>query len=531
MPTRLLDMNDAATTGKIRLVRTADMSCARYAALSYCWGNADDAARQSTTTSANLADRMRGSDLKYLSPVARDAVKVCAELGIRYLWIDALCILQGKEDIHDWEAESVKMVDIYRNAYLTLCIAGTTSCQDSFLAPRIIEDGLFIPLPVFEADQATGKSGRGYEIVPFHDIAHPTSPGFFSRLITDSQWFHRGWVWQEMNFSSRLLIFGQDLVFFECADSQQCENGDVQQYSGETVNRVGSPSQEILHGEPFHFFQMGVTAFSQKELSFESDRLVAVSGLAKEIAHRTESDYVAGLWANNLYKDLLFSRKRRGSTLERSEWLLGLQRSGPSWSWPAHPGGVEWPSALWTKFRGREDSWKLECQDQLSIETVPAGSSPFGQILTGVLNIHTKVSSLSDLAAQIRDTDALLSDADRKKISLIAKMLNAYSAELTRVASFTFSWDTNNPESGLKQPKKMVKLADENLLVLISSSHFPRSENRDAYGLIVQRAESHGSYVRVGVFHSEAPSSRFKMGYTGGLPVVQEWEAMAVSII
>lgn len=523
-PTRLLDLSEAATSRRVRLVLTEGMPGAKYAALSYCWGDAKDAALQSKTTSSNLTDRMGGSDLSDLSPVAQDAVKVCLELGIPYLWIDALCILQGKDDISDWEAESVTMVDVYRHAFLTLCIAATTSCQDSFLTPRNLDLGVFIPLPGGDAPN------RGYELVPFCKVRDGSSAGVFNGLITKSNWFKRGWVWQEMNFSPRLLVFGLGMVFFECAEGRHCENGN---WESAKSSILANPSRDILLDEPFRFFQKSVEVFSQKQLSFESDRLAAISGLGKEIARRTGSKYVAGLWADNLLRDLLLERKARGTAPQRAEILRELPKDGPSWAWPAHPGGVEWPHNLWNTNSKLDpgETWKLECNDEIGFETTLAGSNIFGRVTKGVLKLRAKAISLSRLAVDRLHTYPLLKEEEKDQKALIVKILNAYSGELSRIASFRFSWDTNNPEIGVRQPKRLQALAEDIMLVLVASAHWGRSEERDGYGLVVQRREDHETFVRVGRFDSEAPSSRYKKGYTGGMPVIQRWETMNIDIV
>lgn len=524
-PTRLLDLSEAAGSRRVRLVITEGMPGAKYAALSYCWGDAKDAALQSKTTPANLADRMRGSDLSDLSPVAQDAVKVCMELGIQYLWIDALCILQGKDDISDWEAESVTMVDVYRHSFLTLCIAATASCQESFLTPRDLNPGVFIPLPEEDAPE------RGYELIPFRKVTDRFGVhSFFNGLITQSDWFKRGWVWQEMNFSPRLLVFGLGMVFFECAEGRHCENGN---WESAKSSILANPSRDILSDEPFQFFQKSVEVFSQKELSFESDRLAAISGLGKEIARRTGSEYVAGLWADNLLRDLLFERKARGTAPQRAEILRELPKDGPSWAWPAHPGGVEWPHNLWNK-NSKLDSgktWRLECNDDIRFETTLVGSNVFGRVTRGVLKLRTKAISLRRLAADRIETYPLLKEEEKDQNALLVKMLNAYSGELSRIASFRFSWDTNNPQVGVRQPKRLQALAEGIMLVLVASAHWERSAERDGHGLVVQRRVDSESYVRVGRFDSEAPSSRYKKGYTGGMPVIRRWETMNIDIV
>ena len=82
----------------------------RYAALSYCWGTAEEAQEQLKTTKASLADHRRGISLETMSTVLLDAVTACRAMNIRYLWCDAICILQ--DDVRDWEEQSVQMGDV-----------------------------------------------------------------------------------------------------------------------------------------------------------------------------------------------------------------------------------------------------------------------------------------------------------------------------------------------------------------------------------------------------------------------------------
>lgn len=63
----------------------------KYAALSYCWGNEE----QPKSTPENLKEWTKCISLKEISAVTKDAIQLYIALSIRYLWIDALCILQG----------------------------------------------------------------------------------------------------------------------------------------------------------------------------------------------------------------------------------------------------------------------------------------------------------------------------------------------------------------------------------------------------------------------------------------------------
>ncbi|TVY55546.1 hypothetical protein LCER1_G002742 [Lachnellula cervina] len=71
-----------------------------------------------------------------LPPSFRDAVIVTRELGIRYLWIDSLCIVQ--DDLDDWRKESAQMDRIYGMSFLTIIAAGASHSQGGCFVPRAI---------------------------------------------------------------------------------------------------------------------------------------------------------------------------------------------------------------------------------------------------------------------------------------------------------------------------------------------------------------------------------------------------------
>ncbi|KAH7237305.1 heterokaryon incompatibility protein-domain-containing protein, partial [Fusarium solani] len=119
LPTRLLDLQ-AGEDGHIKLYETHGGETDLYIALSHCWGpkGLPAAAKTSNATKDN---RMQGIRIEDLPKSFRDAIAICHELGIRYLWIDSLCIIQQDKD--DWEKECSRMRDVYRNSYLTISVA------------------------------------------------------------------------------------------------------------------------------------------------------------------------------------------------------------------------------------------------------------------------------------------------------------------------------------------------------------------------------------------------------------------------
>ena len=66
-----------------------------------------------------------------MSQNLQDAVVVTRLLGLRYLWIDSLCIIQDSKS--DWEEEGSKMDQVYKNAYVTLAATSATTSHDGFL--------------------------------------------------------------------------------------------------------------------------------------------------------------------------------------------------------------------------------------------------------------------------------------------------------------------------------------------------------------------------------------------------------------
>lgn len=77
---------------------------------------------------------MRGIPWELLPTTFRDAIQVTKGLGIRYLWIDSLCIIQ--DDDVDWKEESSKMASIYQNSFLTICATAAPD-DEAGLWPRV----------------------------------------------------------------------------------------------------------------------------------------------------------------------------------------------------------------------------------------------------------------------------------------------------------------------------------------------------------------------------------------------------------
>jgi hypothetical protein len=161
----------------------------------------------------------------------QDAITVTRMLGVAFLWVDSLYIVQDEEE--DWLHESKLMADIFSGGYLTLAATrGTSSTASMFHT---------------ETDKViTGTSGTGQPYrISFHRMfMHARFQGFFTQDKREAQassfpLLSRGWVFQERLLSPRMLHFGPTELFWECYESNMCECGERPLWSEEGYSKRG----------------------------------------------------------------------------------------------------------------------------------------------------------------------------------------------------------------------------------------------------------------------------------------------------
>jgi hypothetical protein len=230
LPRRLLDVGDSRQQS-IRLVRSKDIeesAEASYVALSYCWGATNDAAR---TTIENLADRLEAIQFISLPRTIQDAITLTRGLNIRYLWVDALCIIQGDTGNNsDWRKELPNMGLIYDNSLLTIAASSASSSDAGFLDRK---DGACWPL---------------HDICLYDDRLTKIAPNVIKLEGYIPEWYNvnkacplskRGWVLQERMLASRTLSWTNDGIFWQCREGEASEYEDI--LVGSSVSRGLSP--------------------------------------------------------------------------------------------------------------------------------------------------------------------------------------------------------------------------------------------------------------------------------------------------
>lgn len=215
VPTRLLSVGDDSTTS-VRLVSNfgKEELPVLYVALSHQWGVAPMVAGKFATTTIDNIHRIsaeKGVEDASLPQTFQDAVIITRKLGVKYLWIDSLCILQKngqKEDPaskKDWDKESQLMEKIFGSAYLTIAASCANNRFEGFLKPRVPRQ--FVTM--------RGGDGAQFHLCEIIDK--------FETDVEKGELNRRGWVLQERALSQRTLHFTSKQTYWECGDGIKCE--------------------------------------------------------------------------------------------------------------------------------------------------------------------------------------------------------------------------------------------------------------------------------------------------------------------
>ncbi|KAH7115593.1 heterokaryon incompatibility protein-domain-containing protein, partial [Dactylonectria macrodidyma] len=324
VPKRLIDVG-LPEQPFIKLVQT-DGRPLDYVALSYCWGE-NQTGR--ITTRETVSEMMQGVSLTLLSQTILDAVTVVRRLRLRYLWVDALCIIQGQDNTGDWADELQKMGQIYNNAYLTIAATSASAASEGFLNHRN-RGGIPIDFRARKSDQCEG-------IIFFRESI--TVDHSFTEDVHGSPLLKRAWVKQERVLSRRTIDFSSNQIFWTCRLTRYSEDG--QQHSDDGIESaalihclrtfhlsmgMARKQKDMFQGLFFRAWSDLVQEYSTLQLKYESDRLPALAGIA-DIASRIISDqYLSGIWKANLSSGLLWNPTKYPVKLSG---VAGV----PSWSW------------------------------------------------------------------------------------------------------------------------------------------------------------------------------------------------------
>ena len=347
-PTRLVSVKAFNDCPDVVLVHSSEVSSSsKYIALSHCWGKYK---MQCLTTASTYDQQLRRIPWQSLTRSFQDAVDFTRRLGIGYIWIDSICIVQG--DKADWLREARNMLSIYKNALATIV---NVHAEDG-------SKGLYW--------QNVGRKPVQRRLATFHSW-------FLPHLPPEAPAFTRAWCYQERLISPRVVYFTREEVLWECFTETACEcsvipvidvdnpkinyiaafleeehdelRTDVMvrtiQPSFNLSSTSGVKSRDLTPIEARRQYRVKqwhniVEQYSELEITNVVDRLPALGAVAKHFKQvRKGERYLAGLWSGSLVDDLLWfptlSVRHRLHT-----WVA------PSWSWASVSGDVQYHPTL-----------------------------------------------------------------------------------------------------------------------------------------------------------------------------------------
>jgi hypothetical protein len=394
LPRRVLDVG--YKDAPVNLYQSQNDQKEHYATLSYCWG---DSYYQVTTTTSNLEEHMLALPSR-LPKTILDAIEVCRQIGIRYLWVDALCIIQDDES--DKEDQIGKMGAIYKHSTVTLVAASASSSTEGFLGQGKTTSPT-VHLPLFVDSSCAGTMGLRYNAMASH-AAEPL--------------FNRAWALQELLLSPRVLLFSSNQVMLRCMEYhfQPVPETHID-FSWRLLKLPASVFGLIPppdpHGLSDQLYETGhmleqhstwrriVEEYSGRDLTYFNDRLIALAGIASELSNSWKDVYLAGLWAKTIIQDLAWrGHTKLESSLHGEKRYLAVndvdhtKRAGiPSWSWAS--------AAFRVKLMTSDDDFSADAK-MISYSVVPMSEkSPFGRVKEACLTLDAQVLMVSGLDVPI----------------------------------------------------------------------------------------------------------------------------------
>jgi hypothetical protein len=350
LPTRVVDVGSALKQPFLHV--SGDNEHGKWVALSYFRGGNSDF----TLTATSFSNLRKGLPLSDFPLTIRDAILVTRALGMQYLWVDALCIVQ--DDLNDWAHEASRMGDIYRHAVVTIAATSAESAFSGFLDKR--ERYFQCSIPWRRRPLSNDRLGGPdtHQIV----IRQRDNP-YYMIDTGGSHWATRGWTLQEELLSPRLLLYTTRRMLWQCCAGKSLEPKfdhytsselfselkDIFQESSSPGNNAAKDSRFSSQTEIYDLWYRLLVQYSRRQLSQSKDCLPAIAGFAQYFQGLLQDQYWAGLWRRDILYGLLWtSRGVRNPAEDSTAVEFPSHNLGSSWSWVSvFSTRARWPR--WTK--------------------------------------------------------------------------------------------------------------------------------------------------------------------------------------
>ena len=355
VPTRLIEIKPGVSDGTpiTRLCLNPNLLGQKYMTLSHCWGP-NPAMVGLITTIDNIRRLEESIPWDKLSKTFQDAIILTLKLGINYLWIDSLCIIQQCPE--DWIREAKEMQRVYYNSFLNIAATAAEDGRRGCFFDRLSR--FMEPLAI----SLTIEQGSEPEtLFPFIEDP-PLECGLARQPL-----IRRCWVMQERILAPRVLHFTDEQLIWECNERQSFEAGfcctghilvklhfklDAPRRSLRGIQGSSSfadyfDSSDEDEEMPLPYDPRGFQAWSEivhdysaASLTNFSDKLVALNGVAERMKIQLNDEYFWGLWRNQLTESLLWKVTRPENAIPPQEHIA------PTWSWASINGSSITPMPM-----------------------------------------------------------------------------------------------------------------------------------------------------------------------------------------
>ncbi|TQW00068.1 Heterokaryon incompatibility [Cordyceps javanica] len=309
VPRYLVDVGCSKSEESVKLVQLG-AGGAEYIALSY----ASDGSTEVQWRSHNADAEEKTILTTDLPKIFRDAILVTRTLGVQYIWIDSLCI---PGNAPEWERDSEEIGSVYENAYLTVSATGAEK----------VADGLLFSRPSRTSVQILYRSSDGSVNGIVSVSTLPLSKEVLRNYIEmQKEPISKDiWAFQERVLSRRIVHFASDQMYFECLGHFRSEDGLLEGARfHSTVEKLHSGPDYYREQTALDRWHSLLRAYGKLDPTTPSEKLRALSNIARAFQRLLGDEYVAGLWKNSLIESLCWRSMK-------CKPLCGS--TAPSWSW------------------------------------------------------------------------------------------------------------------------------------------------------------------------------------------------------
>jgi hypothetical protein len=338
----------------------------RYVTLSHCWGSPAEGFLKLTTENEKTL-KEDGLELRRFPNTFREAILFASRLDkVGYIWIDSLCIMQkssspaadNKASEIDWLEQSRTMDKVYAKSYLNISATASRNSNEGLFRSRAPEylwnDEILL--------KWRSQSGSSLDLLTRCTIVDVS---FWEDLVEQAPVNQRGWVLQERIMSPRVLHFCKDQIAWECSEFQHAEGypeylpiwkmrfSDIVDQGrfkglgeddGKRLREIRlkgfqDPDNNLADLYVFELWKRLVEVYSRTTLSHPRDKLIALSGIARQFSKKfwrnSEWVYIAGMWAKPGYLEsqLLWQVEPVYRDGAFENYSIRFPMRAPSFSW------------------------------------------------------------------------------------------------------------------------------------------------------------------------------------------------------